>query len=254
MRKPFVAGNWKMNTDSFTSVSLAKAVATGVANVAGQDIDVAVLPPFVYITVVVGSLSTTQIAVGAQDLYFEKKGAFTGEISAAMLKDIGCAYVLCGHSERRHIIRETDELINKKVAAAILGGLLPIFCVGELIDERKAALTEKVVRNQIEKGFANLTAEKASAVTIAYEPVWAIGTGLTATPLQAQEVHSIIRDTVSRLYDSRLAEEIRILYGGSVKPDNAAELMDQCDVDGLLVGGASLSAEDFIAIIKASVK
>ena len=169
-----------------------------------------------------------------------------------MLKDIGCTYVLCGHSERRHVIGETDELINKKVAAAISGGLLPILCVGELLSERKALQTSAVVSRQIRNGLANLSAEKVSAVTIAYEPVWAIGTGLTATPQQAQEAHDLIRKLLAGMYNGKLAEEIRILYGGSVRPDNAAELMAQSDVDGLLVGGASLKAEDFLAIIQAA--
>jgi triosephosphate isomerase len=252
MRKPFVAGNWKMNTDSSTSVRLAKAVASGSAEIARQ-VHVAVIPPFVYIPAVVKAVSTARIAVGAQDIYYEQKGAFTGEISASMLKDIGCVYALCGHSERRHVIGETDELVNKKVAAAISGGLLPILCVGELIEERKASKTEEVVTRQLKNGLAGLTAEKASAVTIAYEPVWAIGTGLTATPQQAQEVQALIRKLLGQMYDTQLAEEIRILYGGSAKPDNAADLMHQQDVDGLLVGGASLNADDFVAIIHAAI-
>jgi triosephosphate isomerase len=254
MRKPFVAGNWKMNTDSLTSISLARTVAEGVADIAGDKVDVALLPPFVYMCYVVGALSTSHIAVGGQDVYFEQKGAFTGEISAAMLKDAGCTYVLCGHSERRHIMKETDELINKKVSAAISGGLLPVLCVGELLGERKANKTDEVVRRQIERGLAGLSEEKVLAVTIAYEPVWAIGTGLNATPAQAQEVHGMIRGLIARLYNGRIADEMRILYGGSAKADNAASLMGQSDVDGLLVGGASLKADEFISIIKASVQ
>jgi triosephosphate isomerase len=253
MRKPFVAGNWKMNTDSHNSVSLAKSIASGCSEIAGHSVDVAVCPPFVYLQVVAKALSASSIAVGAQDLYFEQNGAFTGEISASMLKDIGCVYVLCGHSERRHIIGETDELINKKVAAAISGGLLPILCVGELIEERQAERTSEVVSRQITAGLAGLSTEKVSAVTIAYEPVWAIGTGLTATPQQAQQVHALIRKLLGEIYDSSLAEEIRIQYGGSVKPDNAVDLMCQQDIDGLLVGGASLKKDDFLAIIRAAV-
>jgi triosephosphate isomerase len=253
MRKPFVAGNWKMNTDSLTSVGLARAVADSTIDIAGETVDVAILPPFVYMCNVVGALSTSHIAVGGQDVYFEQKGAFTGEISAAMLKDAGCAYVLCGHSERRHVIKETDELINKKVSASISGGLLPILCVGELLDERKANKTGEVVKRQIERGLAGLSEEKMLAVTIAYEPVWAIGTGLNATPEQAQQVHSMIRILVEKLYNKHIAEEMRILYGGSVKADNAKLLMEQADIDGLLVGGASLKADEFIAIIKAAV-
>jgi triosephosphate isomerase len=253
MRKPFVAGNWKMNTDSRTSVDLAERIASGSMEVAGQSATVAVCPPFVYLQAVTKALSASSIAVGAQDIYFEANGAFTGEISTSMLKDIGCIYCLCGHSERRHVIGETDELVNRKVTAAIGGGLLPILCVGELLEEREALKTNEVVTRQLKKGLSGLSAEKLSAVTIAYEPVWAIGTGLTATPEQAQEVHALIRELLGQMYNETLTEEIRILYGGSVKPGNAADLMSQKDVDGLLVGGASLKANDFLAIIRASV-
>jgi len=252
MRKPFVAGNWKMNTDSHTSINLAESIVSGSLETAGQSVSVAVCPPFVYLQAVAKTLSASSIAVGAQDLYIESQGAFTGEISASMLKDIGCSYVLCGHSERRHVIGETDELINKKVAAAIGGGLLPILCVGELLAEREASQTNEVVTRQIKNCLSGLSVEKVSAVTIAYEPVWAIGTGLTATPQQAQETHGFVRKLLAELYDAQLAEEIWILYGGSAKPGNAGELMAQQDVDGLLVGGASLNAEDFIAIIQAA--
>lgn len=253
MRKPFVAGNWKMNTDSHSSINLAESIASGSSEIADQSISVAVFPPFVYLPSVFKALSVSNIAVGAQDFYFEPDGAFTGEISVSMLKDIGCTFALCGHSERRHVIGERDELINKKVAAAISGGLLPILCVGELLDERKASQTNEVVTRQVKNGLAGLNAEKISAVTIAYEPVWAIGTGLTATPQQAQEAHELVRKLLTEMYDAQLAEEIRILYGGSAKPDNAAELMAQQDVDGLLVGGASLNANDFLSIIRAAV-
>jgi triosephosphate isomerase len=252
MRKPFVAGNWKMNTDSHSSVDLAKRVASGSSEVASHSVSVAVCPPFVYLQSVAKALSASSVAVGAQDVYFEPKGAFTGEISASMLKDIGCTYTLCGHSERRHVIGETDEFVNKKVAAAIGGGLLPILCVGELLAEREASQTEEVVSRQLKIGLGGLSAEKVSAVTVAYEPVWAIGTGRTATPQQAQEVHSLVRKLIAELYDSQLAEEIRILYGGSVKPNNSADLMSRPDIDGLLVGGASLSADDFVAIIRSA--
>ncbi len=252
MRKPFVAGNWKMNTDSHTSINLAKAVAAGSSEVAGR-VHIAVIPPFVYIPAVVKAVSTARIAVGAQDIYYEHNGAFTGEISSSMLKDIGCTYALCGHSERRHVIGETDELVNKKVTASIGGGLLPILCVGELLAERKANQTSQVVNRQIKNGLAGLSVEKISAVTIAYEPVWAIGTGLTATPQQAQDVQALIRKLLGEMYGTQLAEDVRILYGGSAKPSNAADLMCQQDVDGLLVGGASLNADDFVAIIQAAI-
>ncbi len=253
MRKPFVAGNWKMNMDSHTGVALAKAVAEGSAELAGSSVSVAVIPPFVYLPSVGQAVGSSGVAIGAQDVYFEEKGAFTGEISPAMLKDVGCTYVLCGHSERRHVLGETDDVVNKKLLASLAGGLLPILCVGELLEERDASQTEQVVERQIRAGLAGLSAEKASAVTIAYEPVWAIGTGRTATREQAQEVHAFIRKLVAEMYNETLAAEIRILYGGSVKPDNAKELMSEADVDGALVGGASLKADVFVQIIQAAV-
>jgi triosephosphate isomerase len=241
-----------MNTDGHSGVKLAQDIISGCSDIAGNKVDVAVCPPFVYLQQVGKALSASRVALGAQDIYFEQKGAFTGEISPAMLKDVGCTYVLCGHSERRHVIGETDELINKKVHAAILGGLLPILCVGELLEERKQNKITEVITRQMKKGLAGLTPEKVSAVTIAYEPVWAIGTGLTATPQQAQEVHALIRELMAQIYNKKIASEARIQYGGSVKADNAGELMGQEDVDGLLVGGASLKADDFVTIIKAS--
>ena len=253
MRKPFVAGNWKMNTDGQSSVALAEGIASGSADVADRKVTVAVCPPFVYLQSVARAVGASNIAVGAQDIYFEPNGAFTGEINASMIKDIGCAYAICGHSERRHVIGETDELINKKVAAAIAGGLLPILCVGELLSEREAGQTGNVVTRQLKGGLAGLGVEKLSAVTIAYEPVWAIGTGVTASPDQAQEVHASIRKLLAEMYSDEVAQEIRIQYGGSAKPSNAAELMGQPDIDGLLVGGASLKVDDFLAIIQAAV-
>jgi triosephosphate isomerase len=253
MRKPFVAGNWKMNTDSHSSVKLAELIITGFRELADRGVTVAVCPPFVYLQSVAKAVSASHVAIGAQDVYCETQGAFTGEVSPVMLKDIGCTYVLCGHSERRHVLGEPDELINRKVIAAISGGLLPILCVGELLAERDASKTEEVIDRQLKKGLEGLSAEKLSAVTIAYEPVWAIGTGRTATPQQAQEVQSFIRDLLSQMYDTKLADEVRILYGGSVKPNNSAELMRQPDVDGLLVGGASLKADDFLEIIRSAV-
>ncbi len=252
MRKPFVAGNWKMNTNSHSSVDLAKAVVSGSSELAASAVSVAVIPPFVYLQSVARAVSSHHIAVGAQDVYFEEKGAFTGEISPAMLKDLGCTYVLCGHSERRHVMGETDDLINKKVIAAIGGGLLPILCVGELLEQRDAGETEQVVAEQVKAGLAGLSAEKMAAVTIAYEPVWAIGTGRTATPQQAQEVHAFIRSLLAEMYDDSLAQEVRIQYGGSVNAANAKELLGQEDVDGALVGGASLKAGEFAKIIQAA--
>lgn len=251
MRKPFIGGNWKMNTDSKGAVELAKNVAQKCAGLLDK-VDVSVCPPFVYLAAVKGAIGSAKVGVGAQDVYFEAKGAFTGEVSCSMLKDVGCKDVLIGHSERRHIIGESNELINKKMIAAIDAGLLPIFCVGELIEERKAGKTDSVVKEQIQKGMAGITVEKAKAITIAYEPVWAIGTGLTATPEQAQEVHLMIRQLIASMYNKDFAAQIRIQYGGSANAGNAAVLMSQPDVDGLLVGGASLKADDFTTMIKAA--
>jgi triosephosphate isomerase len=183
-------------------------------------------------------------------MYFEPNGAYTGEISCEMLKDVCCTYVIVGHSERRHVIGETDELINKKLSAAISGGLLPILCVGELLEEREAGKTEAVVTRQIKAGLAGFIADKVLAVTVAYEPVWAIGTGVTATAEQAQEVHAMIRQLLADMYDKSIANQIRIQYGGSAKPANTAELMAGADVDGLLVGGASLKVDSFAEMIK----
>lgn len=248
MRKPFIAGNWKMNMDSASAVALAAGLAKELAGV--DTVDVAVCPPFVYLQSVAAALSASNIALGSQNVYFEEKGAFTGEISCAMLKDASCAYAIIGHSERRHVMGETDAMINKKISAAISGGLLPIFCVGELLEERQNGTTNEVVAGQIKNGLDGICAESVQAVTVAYEPVWAIGTGLTATPEQAQEVHAMIRGLLAELYGNDIAQAIRIQYGGSAKPGNTAELMAQPDVDGLLVGGASLKVEDFAAMVK----
>lgn len=253
MRKPFIGGNWKMNTDSKSAVELAKGVVQKCGTML-DEVEICVCPPFVYLAAVKNALGSSNIGLGAQDVYFEPKGAFTGEISCQMLKDIGCKDVIIGHSERRHVLGETDELINKKLLAAIEAGLLPIFCVGELLEERKAGKTAQVVKEQIQKGMARVTIEKAKAVTIAYEPVWAIGTGINATPQQAQEVHLMIRQLVATLYNEDFAEQMRIQYGGSVKPDNASQIIAQADVDGFLVGGASLKADEFAAIVKAAAE
>lgn len=249
MRKPFLAGNWKMNMNSASAVSLAAGLANELQDI--QTVDVAVCPPFVYLQSVAAALSASNIAMGAQDVFYEGNGAFTGEISCEMLKDTSCTYVIIGHSERRHVIGETDALINKKVAATIDGGLLPIFCVGELLEEREAGKTADVVTNQVKKGLEGLCSERVQAVTIAYEPVWAIGTGRTATPDQAQQVHGMIRGLLGELYGEDIAQTLRIQYGGSAKPSNTVELMSQPDVDGLLIGGASLKVEDFAAMVKA---
>ncbi len=248
MRKPFIAGNWKMNTDGEGAVALASGLASELKDI--ESVDVAVCPPFAYLQSVAGAIASSNIKMGAQDVYFEGNGAFTGEISCAMLKDVGCSYAIVGHSERRHVIGETDELINKKIKAVIESGLLAILCVGELLEEREASKTEAVVQSQVKNGLAGIIAEQTRSVTIAYEPVWAIGTGKTATVEQAQEVHVMIRRLVADIYDSSVAEAMRIQYGGSAKPGNTAELMACADVDGLLVGGASLKIEDFAAMVK----
>lgn len=249
-RKLFVAGNWKMNT----SLTEATALAAGLAEKIGSldSVDTAICPPFVYIRAVVEAVSGSNIAVGAQNLFYESNGAYTGEISTDMLKDVGCRYVILGHSERRHVIGETDEIVNRKVIKALADGLDVIFCVGELLEEREASRTDEVVARQVRIGLEGIDGVGlAERLTIAYEPVWAIGTGKTATPDQAQEVHAMIRGLLAEVYDSQLAEAIRIQYGGSVTPSNAMELLSQSDVDGALVGGASLSVADFVSIVRA---
>jgi len=248
MRKAFIAGNWKMNTNCAGAEGLASGLAEKLKGI--ETVDIAVCPPSVYLQSVAKALSSSNIALGAQDVYFEGSGAYTGEISCEMLKDVCCTYVIIGHSERRHKIGETDELINKKLSAAISSGLLPIFCVGELLEQREAGETETVVAGQVKKGLAGLNADKVLAVTVAYEPVWAIGTGVNATSQQAQEVHAMIRQLLADMYDESVAQQIRIQYGGSAKPANTAELMACEDVDGLLGGGASLKVNDFAAMIK----
>jgi triosephosphate isomerase len=215
-------------------------------------VEVAVCPPFPYLIPVAKALQGTTIKVGGQNMHWEEEGAFTGEVSPRMLKDAGCHFVIMGHSERRQFFGETDEKINKKIKKALSIGLAPIVCVGELLAEREAGTTEKVIRTQLEGCFKNLTPEEMKKLVIAYEPVWAIGTGKTATPEQAQEVHRFIRGWLSGAFGKDAAESIRIQYGGSVKPDNAKALMSQPDIDGALVGGASLKADGFAAIVRAA--
>ncbi len=253
MRKKFIAGNWKMNTDAAEAVALVEALLEQVEqNDSADAVDIAVCPPFVYLDRVLQTLSNGPIAIGAQNVYFESNGAFTGEISVTMLNDLGCRYVILGHSERRHVIGETDALINKKLHAALGGGLEPIFCIGELLEQREAGQTEAVCERQLREGLAGVTAEQMKKITVAYEPVWAIGTGKTATSEQAQEVHAFVRGLLGKLFDAETAEIVRIQYGGSVKASNAAELMSNPDVDGVLVGGASLKADEFASIIESA--
>jgi triosephosphate isomerase len=251
MRKKLIAGNWKMNTTSESAVALARKVAE--ESPAYGAVDLLVCPPFVYLATVRDALAGGSVFLGAQNMYHEASGAFTGEISAAMLKDVGATFVILGHSERRHILGETDAAINKKTLAAHAAGLTPIVCVGEKLDEREAGKTADVILTQMDGSLAGLTSPQMAATVIAYEPVWAIGTGKVATPTQAQEVHADLRKLVTDRYNAETAAAVRMLYGGSVKPDNAAELLKQPDVDGALVGGACLKADDFLAIAAAGI-
>ena len=247
MRRPFVAGNWKMNLDLASAVALAE----GLAKEAGGDkgVDMAVCPPSVYLEAVGKALAGSSVSLGAQNMYHEPKGAFTGEISAAMLNDLGCTYVILGHSERRHVLGESSEDVNLKVHAALDAGLEAIVCVGELLTEREAGQTEAVIRRQFEGSLSGVSVEQMAKVVIAYEPVWAIGTGKVATPQQAEDVHLGLRRLLEERYNGDVAESVRIQYGGSVKPDNAADLMSRPNIDGALVGGASLKADSFMGIV-----
>ena len=252
MRKPFVAGNWKMNLNRTQSIDLAKSVAAALPSSAA--VDIAVCPPFVYLDAVRQVLQGSAVAVGAQNLYFESNGAFTGETSAEMLKDLACAYVILGHSERRNVIGETNQDVNRKTRVALANGLVPIVCVGELLEQREAGQTMKVIEDQFTGSLAQRTPDQAKQIVIAYEPVWAIGTGRVASPAQAEEVHAAIRQLLSDQFGADVAAAVRIQYGGSVKPDNAVELMSQPNIDGALVGGAALKADSFAAIVSASAK
>lgn len=249
MRRTLIAGNWKMNTNHAEAVALAEGVAQGAAEVTNADL--LVCPPFVYLGAVGKVVTGSPVALGAQNLYAEPNGAFTGEISASMLTDVGATYVILGHSERRNLMGETDAMVNAKTKAALAAGLTPIVCLGELLEQREAGQTGEVIATQFAGSLADLTADEVASLVIAYEPVWAIGTGKVATPEQAEEVHADLRRLLVERYNNQTAATVRILYGGSVKPDNAAELMSQANVDGALVGGASLKADDFLGIAKA---
>lgn len=249
MRQPLIAGNWKMNLDRDQAIALGSGIASLPSSEACQ---VLICPSTIYLDAVAGAIQGSTVALGAQDVYHQPNGAFTGETSTSMLRDIGCSFVILGHSERRNVIGETNELINQKVHAALNADLTPILCVGELLEEREAGQTLDVVSRQFRGSLEGVTAEQMQQVVIAYEPVWAIGTGKTATPEQAQEVHADLRKIMADQYNPQVAETVRVLYGGSVKPDNAAELMSQADIDGALVGGASLDVDSFAAIIAAA--
>lgn len=245
-----MAGNWKMNKTVGEAVNMVKALKPAVTDV--NDVEILLCPTYTALYAVNNEIKDSNIKLGAQNLFWESKGAFTGEISPNMLKDSGCSYVIIGHSERRQYFGETNETVNKKTKAAFNAGLIPVVCVGETLEEREKDITFKVIETQIRGGLANLTAEEAASVVIAYEPVWAIGTGKTATPDQAQEVHSFIRKLYAELYKKDAADKVRILYGGSVNPKNVADLMKQPDIDGGLVGGASLEADSFTQLVKYS--
>ncbi len=252
-RKPYLGANWKMNTNRTTSAELTRGVVDGLSRLEG--VEVAIFPPFPYLLSVRAILRdrSSSIKLGAQDVYHRPDGAFTGEVSVDMLKDCGVSVVICGHSERRHVIGETDEFINLKVRAVLDAGLECILCVGETLDQRAAGHTDPVNQRQLRTGLADVPAEQIDRLTIAYEPVWAIGTGKTASPQDAQDVQLKLRKLLTSLYGEDAARRIRIMYGGSVKPDNAVDLFAQPDIDGGLIGGASLKAADFVAIVRAAI-
>ena len=252
MRKKFIAGNWKMNTRSIDGELLAAAVVKGLGN--ETRVTVAVCPPFPFLARIAQVVKGTPVALGAQNCYPKDDGAFTGEVSPAMLVDVGCAYVIVGHSERRQFFHDTNDFVNAKVHAALKAGLKVILCIGETLDERKANRTEAVLDTQLTGSLAKITAVELAKMVIAYEPVWAIGTGVNATPQQAQDAHAFVRKRVGQMCGDAAAQTLVIQYGGSVKPDNAATLLSQPDVDGALVGGASLKADDFLAIVKAGIR
>ncbi len=246
-RKPIIAGNWKMNKTTIEAEDLTARLIALVSSV--KDREIVLGPPFTSLEAVSETIKGTNIALSAQNMHWEDKGAFTGEISAEMLLDLGCKYVIIGHSERRQYFCETDETVNKKVKQALKKGLLPIMCVGETLAEREAGKLNEIISRQVTGGLKDISSDDMKKVVIAYEPVWAIGTGKTATPEQANEVHALIRQKVQSLYNGEIAEGLRIQYGGSVTPENVSSLMAKPDIDGALVGGASLKPESFAALV-----
>jgi triosephosphate isomerase len=251
MRKKLIAGNWKMFTTSVTAHELAAAIVRGLGS--EDRVTVAVCPPFPYLQTVKACLEGSPVALGAQNVYAEKEGAFTGEVGLNMLQDLGCRYVIVGHSERRHILGESDTLINRKVHAALAAGFQVILCLGETLEQREANQTEQVLDAQLRAGLAGLSTDQLNRLILAYEPVWAIGTGCNATPQQAQQTHAFLRQRLGKLVNEDVAHNLVIQYGGSVKPENVRTLLSEPDVDGALVGGASLKAEQFLAIIRAAL-
>ncbi len=250
MRVPIVGGNWKMNKTINEAINTVEDLKTKLEGVEG--VEIVIFPPFTALKMLQGLLQGSNIGLGAQNMYYEEKGAYTGEISPLMLQDVGCRYVILGHSERRGYFGETDELINKKLKTALSFEFTPVVCVGEKLEERKAGRATEIVEAQVRKCLQGIGPEEVKRVVIAYEPVWAIGTGETATPSQAGEMHRFIRKILKELYGEELANFIRIQYGGSVKPENIKGLMKEEDIDGALVGGASLNTESFAKIVKGS--
>jgi triosephosphate isomerase len=248
MRKTIIAGNWKLNHTTKQAIELVTLLQRELVDV--EEVEVVVCPVFTALSDVSDLLTESNIRLGAQNLYWEDSGAYTGEVSAPLLKEIGVQYVIIGHSERRQYFGETNQTVNKKIKAALKHGLTPIVCVGEVLEEREQNKTFQVIQKQCDESLANLTDEEIQKIVIAYEPVWAIGTGKTATPAQAQEVHKFIRTWLTKKYNEDVASEITIQYGGSVKAENTAELIAQEDIDGALVGGASLKSDSFAQIVK----
>ena len=247
-RKIFIAGNWKMNKTAAEAKALCEALKESLAPLAGK-VEVAVCPTFTSLATAVEVLKGSNVKVGAQNIHWADNGAFTGEISGAMLQEIGVEYVIIGHSERRQYFGETDETVNKRMQAALANGLKPILCIGETLEEREGNKTEAVLEQQIKGAFADICECKMDQITIAYEPVWAIGTGKTATPEMAEETHAFIRKTIAALYNEAIADAMVIQYGGSMKPENAQALVAQADIDGGLIGGAALKADSFTALV-----
>lgn len=250
-RKPFIAGNWKMHKSIKEAAELANEIKRRFYDFDRAEIVLA--PPFTALAAVAEIIASTPVKLAAQNMFWEKEGAFTGEVSPLMLKDAGCSYVILGHSERRAYFCESDENVNKKIKAALREGILPIVCVGERLEEREAGKTIEVVERQLRGALEEIKEEEARKIVIAYEPVWAIGTGKTATPNQAEEVHKFIRETIGKLYTEDTSSDILVIYGGSVKPENITFLIKEEDIDGALVGGASLESDKFIKIIEGAV-
>ena len=241
--KSLIAANWKMNMDIKEAVSFIKDFKERVKDI--KDVEMVICPPFTLLNEIKGLIKNTNIKLGGQNMHFEDSGAFTGEVSGLMLKDVGCEYVILGHSERRQIFNETDELINKKIKAALQHKLNPILCIGETLDQRDNNKTIKIIENQLMNCLNNISEDEMKHVVVAYEPIWAIGTGKTATPSQAEDVHKFIRELLTNIYNENIAENTRIIYGGSMKPENAKELLSMPNINGGLVGGASLDAKSF---------